>query len=118
MEQSHGFHEPHKCEGRGAAVNTRNMVLAHGGFCGSQNGVIRLGFAYEIFATLRGGNPRALFEDGAAAHDSFFFHTRPAGSDRGYSSVGRASALQAECHRFESGYLHQRAFGAILNDQF
>ena len=27
--------------------------------------------------------------------------------NRGYSSVGRASALQAECHRFESGYLHQ-----------
>ncbi len=26
---------------------------------------------------------------------------------RGYSSVGRASALQAECHRFDSGYLHQ-----------
>lgn len=26
---------------------------------------------------------------------------------RGYSSVGRAPALQAGCHRFESGYLHQ-----------
>lgn len=25
----------------------------------------------------------------------------------GYSSVGRAPALQAGCHRFESGYLHQ-----------
>ena len=24
----------------------------------------------------------------------------------GYSSVGRASALQAECHRFDPGYLH------------
>ena len=28
-------------------------------------------------------------------------------SRRGYSSVGRAPALQAGCHRFESGYLHQ-----------
>ena len=27
---------------------------------------------------------------------------------RGYSSVGRASALQAECLRFESACLHQR----------
>ena len=26
---------------------------------------------------------------------------------RGFSSVGRASALQAECHRFDSGNLHQ-----------
>ena len=26
---------------------------------------------------------------------------------RGYSSVGRASALQAECRRFDSVYLHQ-----------
>ena len=25
----------------------------------------------------------------------------------GYSSVGRASVLHTECHRFESGYLHQ-----------
>ena len=25
---------------------------------------------------------------------------------RGISSVGRASALQAECHRFDSGILH------------
>ena len=27
---------------------------------------------------------------------------------RGYSSVGRASALQAECHRFDPGYLQNR----------
>ena len=26
--------------------------------------------------------------------------------NRGFSSVGRASALQAECHRFEPGNLH------------
>ena len=32
---------------------------------------------------------------------------------RGISSVGRASALQAECHRFESGYLHQN-FGEVV----
>lgn len=28
-------------------------------------------------------------------------------SKGGYNSVGRMSALQVECHRFESGYLHQ-----------
>ena len=29
------------------------------------------------------------------------------GLDRGFSSVGRASALQAECQEFESPKLHQ-----------
>lgn len=32
---------------------------------------------------------------------------KPGLDKRGFSSVGRASALQAECHRFESGNLHQ-----------
>ena len=30
----------------------------------------------------------------------------------GYSSVGRAPALQAGCHRFEPDYLHQ--FGEVV----
>ena len=42
--------------------------------------------------------------------------TPPPAPHRGHSSVGRASALQAECRRSESDCLHQRAAQAARNE--
>ena len=46
--------------------------------------------------------------------------TKLGAPERGYNSVGRVSALQAECRRFESDYLHQAEapFSIFENREF
>ena len=53
---------------------------------------------------------------GILQHRSKRCRTPPPAPHRGHSSVGRASALQAECRRSESDCLHQRAAQAARNE--
>ena len=66
--------------------------------------------------SLAGRRPRArealFFEE--AAEMALGAGNRSCARERGYSSVGRAPALQAGGHRFESDYLHQYGLIAQL----
>ena len=64
----------------------------------------RLGHASDQVCEPRKRSQPFLCIQHAACNLAFdFSHSR----ERGYSSVGRALALQAGCQEFESPYLHQ-----------